>query len=135
MEREKAIIAQEIEMYQDEPDSRLYNEILASLYPGSPLQDDIAGNVASIQDITVQSLKENFEAFYHPQNMTLFLVGNFELEDVWKGIQEQQATYLYQPVLVEHQPLANNPVLPHGTSQDGGGQSETSYWCPWQWST
>ena len=101
MEREKAIIAQEIEMYQDEPDSRLYNEILASLYPGSPLQDDIAGNVASIQDITVQSLKENFEAFYHPQNMTLFLVGNFELEDVWKGIQEQQATYLYQPVLVE----------------------------------
>ena len=117
VEREKAIIAQEIEMYQDEPDSRLYNEILASLYPGSPFQDDIAGNIASIQDITVQSLKENFEAFYHPQNMTLFLVGNFELEDVWKGIQEQQTTDVSQSILVEHQPLANNPILPHRTSQ------------------
>jgi predicted Zn-dependent peptidase len=109
VEREKAIIAQEIEMYQDEPDS--------SLYPGSPFQDDIAGNIASIQDITVQSLKENFEAFYHPQNMTLFLVGNFELEDVWKGIQEQQTTDVSQSILVEHQPLANHPFLPHGTSQ------------------
>lgn len=117
VEREKAIIAQEIEMYQDDPESRLYNEILASLYPGSPLQEDIAGSVHSIQDITVQSLNENFQAFYQPQNMTLFLVGNVELEATWKSIQEREARRQGRDFSVERQMLTHQPILSHRTSQ------------------
>ncbi|MDO5078008.1 MAG: pitrilysin family protein [Streptococcus minor] len=117
VEREKAIIAQEIEMYQDDPESRLYNEILASLYPGSPLQEDIAGSVHSIQDITVQSLNENFQAFYQPQNMTLFLVGNVELEATWKAIQERESRREGRDFSVERQMLTHQPILSHRTSQ------------------
>lgn len=115
VEREKGIIAQEIEMYLDEPDSRLYNEILASLYPDSPLQDDIAGSVESIQTITAESLKENFDAFYQPQNMTLFLIGNFELGAIWQQIQGYQSAQLDQSFVVERQLLSHKPILENRT--------------------
>lgn len=117
LEKEKEIIAKEIEMYQDDPDSRLYTEILASLYPNSPLEKDIAGSIPSIQEITGQSLRENFEAFYQPDNMTLFLVGNFELEKAWQliqSIQEGQASCRFKII---RQELQYNPVLLNRSTQ------------------
>ncbi|WP_161949314.1 insulinase family protein, partial [Streptococcus suis] len=52
VEREQGIIEQEIEMYQDDADYRLFTGILSSLYPKSPLAYDIAGTVESIAAIT-----------------------------------------------------------------------------------
>ena len=93
IQREQGIIEQEIEMYQDNPDYRLFFETLANLYPGSPLAEDIAGSKESIAEITVEDLDENFETFYHPSNMSLFVVGNFELEKIFYEIQRQQSLY------------------------------------------
>ena len=78
--REQDIIGQEIEMYQDNPDYRLFFGALANLYPQTSLAEDIAGTKESISEITVENLKENFKNFYHPSNMTLFVIGNFDLE-------------------------------------------------------
>ena len=104
-------------MYEDDPDSRLYNEILASLYPDSPLENDIAGSRASIQDITVQFLEENFQAFYQPNQMHLFLVGSFDVEAVWQQIQELQAKKESSNLLVQGLPLPHHPVKSHGSIQ------------------
>ena len=96
--REQDIIQQEREMYQDDPDSCLFFSTLANLYPGTPLATDIVGSEESISQINLTNLQENFTRFYKPVNMSLFLVGNFdvnqlqdyferkELEDV--GVQE-----------------------------------------------
>ena len=96
--REKDIIQQEREMYQDDPDSCLFFSTLANLYPGTPLATDIVGSEESISQINLTNLQENFTRFYKPVNMSLFLVGNFdvnqaqdyferkELEDL--GVQE-----------------------------------------------
>ena len=58
--REQAIIQQEREMYQDDPDSRLFFSTLANLYPDTPLATDIVGSEKSISEIQVSNLKENF---------------------------------------------------------------------------
>ena len=96
--REQDIIQQEREMYQDDPDSYLFFSTLANLYPGTPLATDIVGSEESISQINLTNLQENFTRFYKPVNMSLFLVGNFdvnqaqdyferkELEDL--GVQE-----------------------------------------------
>ena len=42
---EKRIIEQEINMYQDDPDYRVYLGCLQSLYPNTILGQDIAGSV------------------------------------------------------------------------------------------
>lgn len=114
VQREQGIIHQEIEMYQDNPEYRLFFSALANLYPDTPLAEDIAGNRKSIAEITVEDLDENFETFYHPSNMSLFLVGNFELEKVLEAIEEQQNSYETdsQRPVIKRRPVKLSPVIP-----------------------
>ena len=111
--REQDIIGQEIEMYQDNPDYRLFFGALANLYPQTPLAEDIAGTKESISEITVENLKENFSNFYHPSNMTLFVIGNFDLEQIAAEIAEQQAKLIFagssEPI--EKIPVSLHPVV------------------------
>lgn len=79
---EQDIIQQEREMYQDDPDSCLFFSTLANLYPGTPLATDIVGSEEFISQINLTNLQENFTKFYKPVNMSLFLVGNFDVERV-----------------------------------------------------
>ena len=80
--REQDIIQQEREMYQDDPDSCLFFSTLANLYPGTPLATDIVGSEESISQINLTNLQENFTRVYKPVNMSLFLVGNFDVAQV-----------------------------------------------------
>ena len=80
--REQDIIQQEREMYQDDPDSCLFFSTLANLYPGTPLATDIVGSEESISQVNLTNLQENFTRFYKPVNMSLFLVGNFDVDQV-----------------------------------------------------
>ena len=80
--REQDIIQQEREMYQDDPDSCLFFSTLANLYLGTPLATDIVGSEESISQINLTNLQENFTRFYKPVNMSLFLVGNFDVNQV-----------------------------------------------------
>ena len=80
--REQDIIQQEREMYQDDPDSCLFFLTLANLYPGTPLATDIVGSEESISQINLTNLQENFTRFYKPVNMSLFLIGNFDVGQV-----------------------------------------------------
>ena len=80
--REQDIIQQEREMYQDDPDSCLFFSTLVNLYPGTPLATDIVGSEESISQVNLTNLQENFTRFYKPVNMSLFLVGNFDVDQV-----------------------------------------------------
>ena len=87
--KEQDIIQQEREMYQDDPDSCLFFSTLANLYPGTPLAIDIVGSEESISQIDSTILQEIFMRFYKPVNMTLFLVGNFDVEQIQDYIQRK----------------------------------------------
>ena len=81
VEKEKGIIAEEIKMYDDHPGFRGYIEALKSMYFRHPVREDIAGTVESIYKLTAQDLIECYEAFYHPENMILVLVGDIPMEE------------------------------------------------------
>ena len=88
--REQDIIQQEREMYQDDPDSCLFFSTLANLYPGTPLATDIVGSEESISKINLTNLQENFTRFYKTVNMSLFLVGNFDVERVQDYLERKE---------------------------------------------
>lgn len=90
--KERGIITQEIQMYQDDPDWRLYAGVLASMYPNSPLADDIAGTPQSISEITAEMLYENHAAFYQPKNMSFFVTGPFDSDKMAALVEENQKT-------------------------------------------
>ena len=88
-------------MYQDSPDFRLFFGALDNLYPGTPLADDIAGTRESISDITIDNLRENFDLFYHPTQMHLLVIGNFDLDAVLQVVNEYDQLPLQPSIQVE----------------------------------
>ena len=82
VEKERGIIAQEIKMYEDSPDSAVFENLFAVMYPKHPISVPIAGSVESIADITPELLYACCRAFYTPQNMMLCVVGDVSAEEV-----------------------------------------------------
>lgn len=95
--KEKEIIGQEIQMYEDDPNWRMFFGILNNLYPTHPLHIDIAGTVESIDKITAQDLYTCYRTFYQPSNMVLFVVGKMEPEKLMKLIRENQEAKNFPP--------------------------------------
>jgi predicted Zn-dependent peptidase len=96
VEKEKGIIGQEITMYDDNPDWRLYFGLIQNLYQNHPVSIDIAGTIESISHITKEWLYECYNTFYHPSNMLLFIVGPVDPDNYMTMIRENQAKKNYQ---------------------------------------
>ena len=73
--KEQGIIAQEIRMYDDDPDWRVFFGLLGCLYEQHPAKDNIAGTVESIAAIDAAELRRCYDLFYHPRNLVLAVSG------------------------------------------------------------
>lgn len=90
VEKEKGIITQEIKMYDDDPDWRVYFGSIQNLYNNHPVAVDIAGSVESVNRTTKEMLETCYNTFYHPSNMMLFVVGNIDVEKARQVIFDNQ---------------------------------------------
>ncbi|GAA3406524.1 EF-P 5-aminopentanol modification-associated protein YfmH [Paenibacillus hodogayensis] len=97
VEKEKGIIGQEINMYRDNPDWRVYFGLIEALYRKHPVRIDIAGTIDSIAQITKDTLYECYHTFYHPSNMSLFVVGGVEPESILSLVRDNQAAKTFPP--------------------------------------
>ncbi|SHE84307.1 Predicted Zn-dependent peptidase [Thermoanaerobacter uzonensis DSM 18761] len=88
VEKEKGIIAQEIRMYQDDPNWRVYFNALEALYHVHPVRKDIAGTIESISQINKEILYKCYYTFYHPENMVFFAVGDIDIDKTLDVIKE-----------------------------------------------
>ncbi|RDW19543.1 peptidase M16 [Oceanobacillus arenosus] len=96
VEKEKGIIGQEIKMYDDQADWQSFMGTIKSMFKNHPVNIDIAGTVESITDITKDDLYTCYNTFYHPENMTLFIAGNFNVEKMIDLIQTNQAAKTFK---------------------------------------
>ncbi|MCL2857201.1 MAG: insulinase family protein [Oscillospiraceae bacterium] len=78
VEKEQGIIGQEIKMYEDSPEWRVYFNLLGALYHSNPVRIDIAGTVDTIAKIDADLLHRCYNTFYNLHNMTLAVAGNFD---------------------------------------------------------
>ncbi|AWB44361.1 peptidase M16 [Paenibacillus sp. CAA11] len=97
VDKEKGIIGQEIQMYQDNPDWRVYFGLIEAMYKTHPVHIDIAGTVESIGTITKETLYTCYHTFYHPSNMILFVVGGVNPQEVMDLVRANQAAKDYKP--------------------------------------
>jgi predicted Zn-dependent peptidase len=83
VQKEKLIIEQELRMYEDSPDHRLYKNLMAVLYTTHPVRLDIGGTVESIQGIDRDLLEKCYRMFYNPSNMVLLVAGDLDADEVF----------------------------------------------------
>ena len=92
VEKEKGIIAEEINMYEDMPDFKLEMQLRECIYKNSPRRIDIAGSVEEIYKITKEDLYACYNNFYIPSNMFVLIVGNFDKEIALEIIKDELDT-------------------------------------------
>ncbi|AOZ94284.1 EF-P 5-aminopentanol modification-associated protein YfmH [Paenibacillus crassostreae] len=110
VDKEKGIIGQEIGMYQDNADWRVYFGLIEAMFKVHPVHIDIAGTVESIGTITKETLYSCYNAFYHPSNMLLFVVGGVNPEEVFELVRNNQAKKSYEPQGSIERIFAKEPV-------------------------
>lgn len=81
VQKEQGIIAQEIKMYDDSPDWRVFFNCLEAVYHNNPVRINIAGTVESIAKIDKELLYKCYNTFYNLNNMALAIAGGFDPEE------------------------------------------------------
>ena len=89
VEKEKGIIGQEIMMYDDYPEWKVYLNALEAMYHEHPVKLDITGTIETISHINKEILYKCYNTFYNPANMAMVICGDFEPEELLKEIKKR----------------------------------------------
>ena len=106
VQKEQGIIGQEIKMYDDSADWRVFFNLLGALYHENPVRIDIAGTVESIARIDADLLHRCYRTFYNLGNMTLAVAGNFDPQVVLEAA--DRILKKAEPITIERG-VANEP--------------------------
>lgn len=82
VDKEQGIIGQEIKMTNDNPEWRVFFNMLRCMYHEHPVKIDIAGTVESIAKIDADLLYKCYYTFYNLNNMVLSIAGNIKADEV-----------------------------------------------------
>ena len=89
VEKEKGIIGQEIMMYDDYPEWRVYLNAMEAMYHNNPIKIDIVGTIETISKIDKEILYKCYETFYNPSNMAMVICGDFEPEKLIEEVKKR----------------------------------------------
>lgn len=118
VEKEKGIIAQEIKMYEDEPNSLVYYNLLRCMYQTHPINIDIAGTVETISKIDKETLYKCYYSYYNLKNMFLIIIGDVDVDKiietadklVQKYYTNRKADIVERNVIVEPEEIAKKEI-------------------------
>ena len=89
VEKERGIIGQEIMMYDDYPDWKLYMNGIKCMYKDNPINIDVAGTKETIAEIDKEKLYTIFNSFYKPDNQTLVFCGDFDVNEILQEVKNR----------------------------------------------
>ncbi|HEY4889319.1 MAG TPA: pitrilysin family protein [Candidatus Dormibacteraeota bacterium] len=82
VERERAVILEELKMYQDQPQDHVQNLFEELMWPGHPLGRDIAGTQESVSRLTRDDILEYADAQYRLPNVVIGAAGALDESEV-----------------------------------------------------
>jgi len=86
IERERAVILEELRMYQDQPQDHVQNLFEELMWPGHPLGRDIAGTEQSVSRITRDEILEYANARYRLPHLVIGAAGSLDDEHVAREV-------------------------------------------------
>ncbi len=89
IEKEKGIINQEINMYEDDPYWQIYFNTLKCCYKNNSVRDSVAGSVESVSEITKDMLYKSYESFYTYNNCQVIVTGDVDFEQVCSQVEKE----------------------------------------------
>lgn len=78
---ERDVIIQELQMYNDDENSKVYMNLLESMYSNHPIRIDIGGTVDSVKNIDKDILYKCYNSFYNVSNMVVCVCGDVDIDE------------------------------------------------------
>jgi presequence protease len=85
----KGVVYNEMKGAMNQPDSRLWHEMMKHLLPDLPYAHNSGGDPKEIPLLTYKELLEFHQTYYHPSNCLFFFYGNLPLENHLDFIENQ----------------------------------------------
>jgi zinc protease len=86
VESERTVILNERDRNQNDPVSRLFDEVWAAAFTAHPYHHPTIGWKSDIETITADGLREYYDTFYWPDNATVSIVGHFDRAEVLREV-------------------------------------------------
>lgn len=84
LEKEREVVIDEIESYNDSPAELIFDDFEALLFPDHPLGRNILGDPERLRQYTSADLQSFVRRNYHPSRAVLFVKGKVTMEEIMK---------------------------------------------------
>jgi zinc protease len=85
---ERTVILNEMDRGENEPTSVLYHEVWSAAFRSHPYHHPTIGWRSDVENVTAEGLRHFYDTFYWPNNATVSVIGDFEVEDVLAKLRE-----------------------------------------------
>jgi zinc protease len=93
-ETEKSAVFEELRSGMDRPYGYLWRTASSHMYPRETFYSrSTIGTIETVQAATVERVREYYEGYYVPNNITLAVVGDFDTDDLLSRIERRFSSY------------------------------------------
>jgi predicted Zn-dependent peptidase len=113
IEREKGVIVEEINMYEDMPSRKVGDIFEEIMYKGSQLGFDIAGTKETVTAFDRKTFTDYIEELYHPNNAVIVIAGGLQGKDYLPEIEKKFGAWKNKKSLnfEKYTNTQKNPIL------------------------
>lgn len=108
IEKEKGVIIEEINMYQDTPDDLVFELLNDLMFEDTSLQLPILGTENSIANLDRENILDYFYNNYNPKDMVISIAGKFDTNEVIKQLEFYFGNFNRNSNLVTEKTIENH---------------------------
>lgn len=101
LEKEKRVVIEEIKMFHDDPEKRVY-EILESALYEKPFGEGIVGSAETVKSLSREKIMNIFKENYAPEKFIVTIVGKADIKKICKKLENDfkplNKSYVHIPV-------------------------------------
>lgn len=119
--KEAKIIAQELAMYQDDPNWQVNYELMQMMFPKTNLAEDLTGTKNSLKKMTPEILQEIYDNNYVSGKMKFVACGGFsdnQTKEILREVGKLERKYLISKKVKQKKAALVNPKKQHQTVLD-----------------
>ena len=112
VEKEREVVCDEIESYEDSPAELIYDEIENILFEGHPLGHNILGSSEQVRRYNSQDASRFTRRYYRPANCVFFVSGDIRFKSLIRRLNSLTPSDAPEPLEAQC-PDAVSPLTPH----------------------
>lgn len=88
LEKERQVILEEILMYEDDPQSFVFEQLTKLAHPNEPHKQSVIGTEETVKKITRKTLLDFIQEYYQPNNLVFVATGNVNHDELVSYIKQ-----------------------------------------------